>query len=202
IRLEQTIGNRNAEAIALFGLAQVERGRGNLDQARLNIEESLNIIESLRGKVASQDLRASYLAQQQDYFEFYTDLLVRLHQSNPSKGHDLAALQASERARARSLLELLAESSVDVEHGGAPELKQRERATHSRIAWLQTRLIEAYSQAKPDQNKISPLEDELKKVEAEREQLTMEIRQKHPRYAKLQYPSPLGLREIQSLLDE
>ena len=189
-------------AVTLYGLAQVERDRGNLAEAQLRMEESLNIIESLRGKVASQDLRATFLAQKQDYYEFYTDLLMRLHQREPLKGHDLAALQASERARARSLLELLAEARVDVEQGIAPELKQHERVTHSRIAWLQSRLIEAYSQATPDRNKISTLEEELKKVDAEREQLTMEIRQKHPRYAELQYPAPLGLQAIQSLLDD
>jgi CHAT domain-containing protein/Tfp pilus assembly protein PilF len=200
--VHRTIGNRSLEATALFGIAQVERARGNLDQARSQMEESLKIIESMRAKVASQDLRASFLAQQQDYYEFYTDLLMRLHQREPSKGHDLAALPASERTRARSLLELLAEARVDVEQGIAPELKQHERATHSRISWLQSRLIEAYSQAKPDKNKILPLEDELKRVDAEREQLTMEIRQKHPRYANLQYPSPLGLKDIQSLLDD
>ena len=202
LALHRIMGNRSSEAIALFGMAQVERARGNLDQARSQMEESLKIIESMRAKVASQDLRATFLAQHQDYYEFYTDLLMRLHQREPSKGHDLEALQASERARARSLLELIAEARVDVEQGIAPELKQHERATHSRIAWLQSRLIEVYSQTKPDKDKISTLEEELKKVDAEREQLTMEIRQKHPRYADLQYPSPLALKAIQSLLDD
>jgi len=202
LTLHRTMGSRNMEAITLYGIAMVERARGNLDEARLRMEESLSIIEALRGKAASQDLRASFLAQKQDYYEFYTDLLMRLHQLEPSKGHDLAALQASERARARSLIELLAEARIDVEFGIAPGLKQRERASHSRIAWIQSRLIEAYSQPKPDQTRISMLEEELKKADAEREQLNMEIRQKHPRYAALQYPSPPGLKAIQSLLDD
>jgi len=202
LRLHRTMGNRGAEAMTLYGIARVERDRSNLPEARLRMEESLIVIESLRGKVASQDLRASYLAQKQDYYEFYTDLLMRLHQREPTKGHDLAALQASERARARSLLELLAEARIDVEQGIAPELKQQERATHGRIAWIQSRLIQAYSQAKPDQSKIATLDAELKKVDAEREQLKMEIRQKHPLYADLQYPVPPGLKAIQSLLDD
>jgi CHAT domain-containing protein/Tfp pilus assembly protein PilF len=202
LRLHRAMGSPGMEAITLYGMARVERDRGNLAEARLRMGESLDIIESLRGKVASQDLRASFLAQKQDYYEFYTDLLMRLHQREPSKGHHVAALEASERARARSLLELLAEARIDVEQGIAPELKQRERATHGRIAWIQSRLIEARSQAKTDQSKIATLEGELKKVDAEREQLNMEIRQKHPRYADLQYPVPLGLNAIQSLLDD
>jgi CHAT domain-containing protein len=46
------------------------------------------------------------------------------------------------------------------------------------------------------------LEWELKQVEQERERLEMEIRQKHPQYAALQYPQSLGLKAIQGLLDD
>ncbi len=200
--IHRAMGSRGMEAITLFGLARVERERGNLTDALLRIEESLNIIESLRGKVASQEMRASYLAQQQDYHEFYTDLLMRLHQHEPSKGHDLAALQSSERARARSLLELLVEAGIDPDQGIPPALKQRERATHGRIAWIQKHLIEAYSRPSPDKTRIARMEEELKQVDAERQQLDMEIRQKHPQYADLKYPVPAGLKTIQSLLDD
>ncbi|HEY8203953.1 MAG TPA: CHAT domain-containing tetratricopeptide repeat protein [Pyrinomonadaceae bacterium] len=202
LRLSRTVGIRNREAVALYGIATEERKRGNLAEARLRIEELLKMIESLRGTVASQELRASFLAGSEDYYEFYTDLLMRLHQREPSKGYDLAALEASERARARSLLELLAEARIDVEQGIAPELKQRERALYSRIAWIQNQLIGAYSQAKPDQTRIATLEDDMKKADTTREQLNAEIRQKSPRYADLQYPAPLGLKSIQSLLDD
>lgn len=198
----RAIGSRGLEAVSLFGLARVERERGNLAEALLRMQESLTIIESLRGTVASQEMRASYLAQKQDYYEFYTDLLMSLHQREPSKGHDLAALESSERARARSLLELLVEARIDVDQGIPPALKQSERATHSRIAWIQKHLIEAYSQPSPDKIKISTLEQELKQVDAERQQLDMEIRQKHPQYADLKYPVPAGLKTIQSLLDD
>ena len=202
LQLYRTLGSRSREAVALYGIALIERDRGNLAEARLRMEESLGIIESLRGKVASQELRASFIARQQDYFEFYTDLLMRLHDREPAKGYDLAALQASERARARSLLELLAEARIDVDQGIAPDLKQRERGNHSRLAWIQSRLIEAYSQPNQDKSQISLLEEELKQADVEREQLGMEIRQKHPRYGDLQYPAPPGLNSIQSLLDE
>jgi CHAT domain-containing protein/Flp pilus assembly protein TadD len=202
LAMHRTMGRKSMEAISLYGLAQVESKRGNLDAARSRMEEALNIIESLRGKAATQDLRASFLAKKQDYYEFYIDLLLRTHTQEPAKRYDLVALQASERARSRSLLELLTEARIDVDQGIPPELKQRERITYSRIAFLQSRLVGAYSEPKPDQEKVKALEEEMKKVDVEREQLNMEIREKHPRYASLQYPAPLGLKEIQSLLDE
>jgi len=202
LRMHRTMGNRGPEAATLYGMARVERDRGNLNEALLSMEASLKIIESLRGSVSSQELRASFLAERHDYFEFYTDLLMRLHQREPTKGHDIAALYSSERARARSLLELLAEARIDLQQGIAPELRQRERDTHSRITANQRRLIDAYSQPQPDQNRIAELESELKKLDTEREQLNMEIRQKHPRYAAVEYPAPPDLKQIQSLLDD
>lgn len=202
LKLYRSVGDRTKEAIALYGLAMIERDRGNLDEARVWMEASLNIVESLRGGVASQHLRASYLAQKQDYYEFYTDLLMRLHQREPAKAHNVAAFQVSERARARSLLELLAEARIDVEQDISPELKQRERATHLRIARIQGELIQAYSQAQPDRSRTAALEEELKQTDAEREQLRAEIRQRHPRYAELQYPAAPKLKDVQALLDD
>jgi hypothetical protein len=125
-----------------------------------------------------------------------------LHQRETSSGHDVAAFHSSERAHARSLLELLAEARIDIEQGIAPELKQRERLISKRIAWIQSRLIDAYDQAQPDHSSIKTLEEELTQVDGEREQLNSEIRQRHPRYADLQYPAPLELKAVQALLDD
>ena len=202
LKLHRLLGDRTREANALYGLARTERDRGNLNEARELMEASLDLVESLRGGVTSQAFRASFLAQKQDFYEFYTDLLISLHQREPGKAHNLAAFEASERARARSLLELLAEARIDVEQGISTELKQRERATHLRIARVQGQLIQAYSQAQPERSKTAVLEEELKQADAERELLSAEIRQRHPRYAELQYPAAPKLKEIQALLDD
>jgi len=50
-----------------------------------------------------------------------------LHQRDPSKNYAAAALQTSESARARSLLEALAEAGVDVCRGVNPDLLKREQ---------------------------------------------------------------------------
>jgi CHAT domain-containing protein/Tfp pilus assembly protein PilF len=187
---------------ALFGMARAERDLGHFSEARRRIEAALDMIESLGTKVTSPDLRTSYRATMQRYYQFHIDLLMQMHQRDPSAGHDAAALQASERARARRLVELLAETKVDVQQGIAPELKYRERAAEARLSTIQRQLITAHSQTKPDLRKLAALEEELKQVDIERERLEMDIRQKHPRYADLQYPTPLGLKKIQGLLDE
>ena len=202
LALSRTIGDRNSEAVILGDLARVERHHNNLNEAREHIETSLGIVEATRRAVSSQDLRASYMTTKRASYDFYIDLLMQLHQVQPSAGHDQTALRASEQARARTLLELLTEARIDVQQGVDPRLKDKERGALARVSEIQTQFIRAHSQPKPDSTRIAALEYELKKANEAREQLEIEIRQKHPRYAELQYPAPLGLRAIQLILDE
>ena len=70
----------------------------------------------------------------QQYREFYIDLLMRLHQENPSQQLDRVAFNASETGRARSLLELLAKAKTEIRHGVDPALLERERKLEETIA--------------------------------------------------------------------
>jgi hypothetical protein len=83
-------------------------------RARQTIEQAIGIIESLRAGIHGQDLRASYFASRQEYYESYIDILMEQHKQNPVAGGDALAFEVSERARARSLLELLRESHIDI----------------------------------------------------------------------------------------
>ncbi|MFP5286390.1 MAG: CHAT domain-containing protein, partial [Thermoanaerobaculia bacterium] len=80
--------------------------------AKETAEAALGQIESLRAEPASFELRSSFFASQQDPFADYVDLLMELHRREPATGHDRAALEASERAKARRLLDLLAEAGA------------------------------------------------------------------------------------------
>jgi CHAT domain-containing protein/Tfp pilus assembly protein PilF len=198
----RSVGLREREAMALAGVAAIERDRGNLGEARTRIEAALDLIEAVRAQAPGPELRATFLASYRDYYELYIDLLLRQHEREPDTGHDRVAFQASERARARSLLELLTEARVDVRQGIAPELKERERAVHARLSAIQSRLLQAYQQPRPDAAQIAALEAEFKRADAEREQVEWEIRRRHPRYAELQYPTPVGVSAVQGMLEE
>ncbi|HSS48770.1 MAG TPA: CHAT domain-containing protein, partial [Thermoanaerobaculia bacterium] len=104
------IGEPNEEAKALFGLAQVRRATGRSSEALAAIEGASSLVEDLRRKPADTDLRMTFFANQQAIYELRVDLLVELHR-------DAQALKASEEARARTLLDLLAR--VDVRPAGS-----------------------------------------------------------------------------------
>ena len=118
----QAVGDQINIAVTIRELARAELGRGNLTAALAQSEAALNLIERLRTQAGGEELRASYLASVQNCFELRVDVLARLHKLNPSQNYAADALQTSERARARSLLDTVAEAGVDIRQGVAPDL--------------------------------------------------------------------------------
>ena len=188
-------GDSVKSAEAIRELARAERGRGNLDNALAQSEAALNLIELVRTQAGGPELRASYLASVQDCFELRVDVLTRLHKLDPSRGYAIAALQTSERARARSLLDTLAEAGVDIRRGVAPDLLERERTITKELsakASEQARLLGMKSAAAS----LLEVGKEIKELSARYERVEAQIRSASPRYAELTQPQPLSLGEI------
>ena len=198
----QAVGDRAGEATTLYNIADLERSRGNLKEALTNIEASLKIIETLRKLITSEQLRASYFATVQDNYKFYIDLLMELHKNNPSSGFDGKALQASETARARNLLDILTESRADIRTGVNPNLLQQERSLQQQLSALEQRRVQILRDSHtPEQEKA--LQEEVETLLKQYEEVQTQIRVTSPGYAALTQPQPLTLQQIQStLLDE
>ena len=200
LALFRSIEDRYGAAKALKGLAQVEQSRGELDQARKNIEEALTLIESIRARSGSQQLRASYLSSMESAYEFYVDLLMRLHAKDPRAGHDAEALQTAERGRARSLLELLNEVRIDIREGVSAELVQKERDLSQALNAKAQKQIQLTAQ-KGNPEEIATLNREISALEDEYQQVQTAIRKNSPQYAALTQPQPLSLKDMQQQLD-
>ncbi|MBO0719756.1 MAG: tetratricopeptide repeat protein, partial [Blastocatellia bacterium] len=194
--INRAIGDRNSEADILLGMAQVEEKRGNLTQARQISEECIRIIESQRANIHDQKLRESYLATQQGIYKSYIDILMQLHRQNPAAGFDSTALEVSERARARSLLELLTEGHVDIRQGVDSSLLERERSLQRRLRTVAAAQINLMTRAHTTQQAEAAAK-EIAAVTAEYDDLEAQIRSNSPRYAALTQPQPLNLSEIQ-----
>lgn len=108
LALSRAVSDRQTEASALHLLARLSREQGDLGESLNLIQTALEITDSMRNAIGSRGLRSSYFASIQKYYEFYIDLLMQLHELHPDRGFAGDALVASERARARNLLETLA----------------------------------------------------------------------------------------------
>jgi CHAT domain-containing protein/Tfp pilus assembly protein PilF len=201
LSLHRSVGDWGGEAGTLKNLAFVERGRGRPEEARALIEAALTIVEGMRSRLASHGLRTSLSASRQDYYEFYIDLLMQMHRERPSEGFDALALHVSERARARSFVEMLAEAHAGIRQGVEAALLERERSLRQQLNAKATRQMRLASgghteeQAAAAREEVETLLGEYREVEAQ-------IRTRSPRYAALTQPQPQSLGEIQRELDD
>ncbi len=196
LELRQAVGDRAKEALTRYHLARAARQQGDRPRALAEIRQAVAIVEDLRVNVDDQDLRTSFFASQQDYYEFYIDLLMELHRQEPGAGYDAQALQVSEQARARSLLDLLEEADADIRQGVDPELLAHEQQLRAQLNAAEQRKIQILSrphapaQAAAINQEIDNLLVVYKTVQAE-------IRATSPRYAALTQPQPLSLAAMQ-----
>jgi CHAT domain-containing protein len=192
--------DRAGEARALFGLAKAHDAMGNLALARQYLEKALEVTDSLRTEVVRQDMRVSYVAAVHDYYQLDVDQLMRAHEARPGEGLDRAAFRASERALARSLLENLAATGVDLREGVDEQLIREGEQ-------LRELLDEEYRQkaihADETGQAADQLTDQTRDLKMKYEQIRAKIRASSPRYATLTSPEPLALGEVQSqVLDD
>ncbi|NOT59855.1 MAG: CHAT domain-containing protein, partial [Acidobacteria bacterium] len=176
--------------------SMIEYLLGDFNAARAHIEPSLKIVELLRVKTISREMRTSYFGKKHVLHEFYINLLMQIHKQEPTKSHDFLALQASERARARSLIESLTEARADIRQGVDPALLTRELKLQQQLnakAETQLKLLSG----SPTEAQASAIKKELDALTTDLQQIQTQIRQASPRYAALTQPQPLTAAEIQ-----
>lgn len=193
--LSRAIKNRFAEASLLYDVARIEQSAGHFDVARSQVESAIAIVESTRARVASTDLRASFLASKQDFYELDIDLLM---QSDGDRKQErlIKAFGVSEQRRARSLLDSLGQAQASIGRVVSPELLARERALRAKLDQQAESQIKLLS-GKHSEEQAAVLAKEVATVSADYEQVLSEITASDPRYAALTKSAPLNLPEFQ-----
>jgi CHAT domain-containing protein/uncharacterized protein HemY len=184
------------EASTLYDIARVEHHLGKLGEARARIEAALETVESLRTKVNSQNLRNSYFASMRQHYELYIELLMEMHAQQPGAGFDVAALEASEKARARSFLETLTAARVGVHQKVDPALLERERSSREELnskATYRVRLLDDEHTSEEE----AAITRQIDELTGKHRELEAQIRAASLDYASLIQSQPLNLKTIQ-----
>ena len=197
-RRQQQLGNLWDESLTLLRLARSARARGSLDEALAAVESGIDLVESLRARLAHPEFRASFAAAQRDLYELRIDLLMELHRRQPERGFAALAFVAAERARARSLLEILGERRLELAGGLGRGPAEAAKALRPRIGALErrrSRLLEAGEEDEAGQlgSEVALLLERYRDLEAE-------IRAASPLYSALVAPEPAGLFAVGELL--
>ncbi len=201
LALQRRIGDPDSLSLTLDALAGLQRKLGDSALARKQLEEAIELIESVRARTKSQQSRSSYLAKKQAIYEAYTDLLMEMHRAEPGRGYDVIALQNSEQARARSLLDLLAEARADIRQGVDPSLLAAEKSLQKQLSTKGEEQTRLFSQP-PNEARASAVAKEIENLTEQLQQLEARIRASSPRYGALVQPQPLSATEVQQSLDE
>jgi CHAT domain-containing protein/tetratricopeptide (TPR) repeat protein len=196
LSLRRRLNDRAEEAAVLHELARVELGLGQVARARERLEAALGLIASVRDEVASHELRAALGARSGQVHELYLDVLMQEHARAPEAGFETRAFEASESSRVQGLLELLAESHLDLREGADPALLERERALQEEVRFKLDRQLRLLTGAHTEEQ-AAAADAEVRTVRSAYGQLQGQIRAASPRYAALRQPQVLTLKDVQ-----
>jgi CHAT domain-containing protein len=201
--LNQTGADLAGEAASRLNIARAERAENQLSDSLSEIKKALAILETLRSQIANYDLRSSYFALMREYYDFYINLLMRLHKQDPAANFARMALEASENARARSLLEMLIEADVDIRKGVPADILSKEQALRQQLSAKAKYHVQLMNN-KRTEGEAAALALELRDLTTQYQELETQIRQQSSVYSSLTQPHVLSVTEIQDnlLLDD
>jgi CHAT domain-containing protein/tetratricopeptide (TPR) repeat protein len=199
--LWREIGEIDGEEQTLFVTAKAERQEGKPDEALRDVKQAIALSSDVRARVMSDERRAALFAAAGPYYEFEIDLLMQFAQQYPGRGYEAQAFEACESGRARSLLDLLAESHANVRRGVDPALLNAEKSLENQLAAKQAvrNRFRPSADAAPD---AQQLEDQIAALSSQYDLVEAKIRAAGPAYAALTQPQPLAVKDVQNgLLD-
>ncbi len=181
LELRRRVGDRVGEADSLQIQAKALRQQGDLDGAIARARDALELVEEAQNRILGPEIRMSFLATHASSFELMIDLLMEKHLRQPGAGFDELALEISERARARTLSELLREPFLPSETSAAVgvEVAARERRTRlrRRLDAKANRLIKLRGAGRLDAPETRSLETDLEAILSELDLVEHDLRQ-------------------------
>jgi len=198
IALFERLGNAAGMAANRFGIARSLCRGGRLEEALGRIDQSLAGIENMRSATANYELRTTHLAIKREYAELQVEILMRMFERDRDSKYAERALAATEKARARQLVDLLADARVRKPEVAGPLAAEEEDLRQK---------VEGLEQRRPDLDEndaepalIARLADEEGRLLARIEQLKAEARQANPRYSQLEPAQTLDVAGMEKQL--
>jgi CHAT domain-containing protein/tetratricopeptide (TPR) repeat protein len=188
-------------ALTYYVKAEFERDQGNYTAAIEDLSKALELMESLTSNITARELRTTYFSRIRGMYELYIDILMLMHKREPTKRYNETALQLSEKARVRSLLEILNEAQANLREGVDARLLEKERSLQQQLNAKADSLTQQQL-GRITEKQLAAANQEIADLTQQYQDLQTRIRTSSPRYAALTQPVSLTVSEIQQLLDE
>jgi len=183
---------------AYLEIANAYREQGRHEEALENYKNSIKIIEDIRSQIILEELKSSFLSSDKRLEAYHNliDLLVKLNGTHPESGYLRQAFDYLERAKARSFLDSLELSKIEVTDKANFILLNQEKQLLKDISDIYNRIL---ASGLTEENRERIMAD-LKDKEDELENLKRKIRLESPAYADLKYPEIISLSTAQKKL--
>lgn len=160
-----------SESRVLFLLARLDRQQGRIGTARDEVEESLRITESLRARIFNPASRLTWFASAQEANKLYIEILMTLYEQHRDERYAAMAFEASERERARTLLDSLQDHASSMRTDERALLLAREKKVAEQLDASEaqrTKLLFSNhgEEAKALELEIGELSSQLEQIEA------------------------------------
>jgi CHAT domain-containing protein len=180
-------------ASTLTDLGDLAFSAQRFSDAKSLFDRAVAIVESKRRVISSAEARSLLLARYQAPYSGLLRTYVALD--------DLpAAFATFERARARSLVELLAERNLDLRADAPADLLKRQDQLDQNRSSASAALAKLNSPK--DDARIEELQAALTRYDIQQRELEAQFRRASPRFANIQYPDPLDLTAARAAMDE
>ncbi len=199
------IGNKIKEIELIWnaqaGLANAYLKQGKYNKALDNFKNAVETVENVRGKLKLAEEKAGFFKDKIAIYADLINLLAELHYQYPNNGYDVEAFRYAERAKARTLLDIVYQGRLFHNITEIPsEFKQKflinEKELENKHLDLSQEL--ANQEDLRDQKLIFSLNNEIEALQRENAQLLKEIKEKYPSYYNLTNPTLLTIDDIQS----
>ncbi len=204
MKIANALGCAECKADAELGLAHALEQQGNVPESLRQAKDTIENIEKLRAGIGPSALRASFLGGHESAYELYIDLSLRRAGQSDSKADSDQAFQISERARARSLLDVLSGLRANLGQNDE-QVAKKEQAVQAELASNAGQLLKLWqgSEARGSVRKAGDLEARTEQLEAQYNVLEAEKALRNPGYAALTQPEYLTAKQVQDkLLDD
>jgi CHAT domain-containing protein/Tfp pilus assembly protein PilF len=196
LTLAQNLKDPAGQSTALSNIGAVYEGQGNLQPALDAYQQALALEESLRASVKVDEFKTSLGAQTTGLYQHTVLTLLGLGQPDE-------AFNLTERARARTFLDQLGNTPLEVTKSSDPQLLQQEQSLGAEVSTLDSQLRDARSLPPDQQNadQIQSLSQQLQTAQQQYTDTLTQLQLADPETASLVSVQPLGLAGIQQLLD-
>jgi CHAT domain-containing protein len=188
-------GDREGEIGVLTDMGRVFEAQGKLRNAIDSYCQALGKLEDLRNSARLEEFRINLSNQSENLYSRVVELEVRTHKMNE-------AFDFSERARARSFLDLLGNTRINPRREVSKEFVALQENLRAENIRLERQLGQEFSKPLPevDPQRARSLQAQLSAVRERYQQTLDELKISNPNYASFLSVAPLNLREVQQQL--